>query len=48
MNEISPMKPSEFKVSISSKSYDEKTAANCRNFYDAKKRIIFKKSKISM
>ena len=41
------MKPSEFKISISVESYDEKTAENCRNYYVAEKRIVFKPSKIS-
>ena len=35
------MEPSDLKISISVESYDEKTAENYRNFYDAKKRIIF-------
>ena len=33
------MKPSEFKISISVKSYDEKPAENYRNCYVAEKRI---------
>ena len=37
------MKPSsEFKISISVESYDEKTAENYRNCYVAEKRIVFK------
>ena len=36
------MKPSELKISISVKSYDEKTAERYRNFYVAEKRIVFK------
>ena len=40
LNEISLMEPV--------KSYDIRTADNCRNIYDAEKRIIFKLSKISI
>ena len=40
------MKPSELKISISVKSYDEKTAERYRNFYVAEKRIVFKLSMI--
>ena len=42
------MEPSEFKISISVESYDEKTAENDRNCYVAEKRIISKVSKISI
>ena len=34
------MKPSEFKISISVESYDEKTAENYRNSYVAEKPIV--------
>ena len=34
------MERSEFNISISVESYDEKTAKNYRNFYDAKNRIV--------
>ena len=40
------MKPTEFKSSLSVESYNEKTAENYRNCYDAEKRIVFKLSKI--
>ena len=43
-----PMKPPEFKISISVESYDEKTAENYRNCYAAEKLIVFKLSKISI
>ena len=46
--EIFPIKPSEFKSSISVKSYDEKTAEIYRNCYVVKKRIVSKLSKISI
>ena len=39
------MQQSEFNISISVESYDEKTAENDRNCYVAKKRIV---SKLSM
>ena len=42
------MKPSEFKISISVESYDEKTAENYRNCYVAEKHIAYKLSKISI
>ena len=42
------MTPSEFKISISVESYDEKTAENYRNCYGAEKRIISKLSEISV
>ena len=42
------MKPSEFKISISVKSYDEKTAEDYRNCYGAGKPIVSKLSKISI
>ena len=42
------MKPSEFKISISIESYDEKTAGNYRNSYVAEKRIVSKLSEISI
>ena len=35
------MKPSEFKISISVQSYDEKTAENYRNYYVAQKVYSF-------
>ena len=41
------MKPSEFKISISVESYDEKTAENYQNSY-AEKQIVSKLSKISI
>ena len=34
------MKPSEFKISISVETYDEKTTENDRNCYVAEKRTI--------
>ena len=40
------MESSEFKISISVESYDEKTTENYRNCYVAEERIIFKLSKI--
>ena len=40
------MEPSEFKISISVESYDEKAAENYRNYYVAAKRILSKLSKI--
>ena len=36
------METSEFKISISVKSYDEKNSENDRNIYDAEKRLISK------
>ena len=41
------MKPSELKISISVKSYDEKSAENYRNCYVVEKSIISKLSKVS-
>ena len=48
MDQIFPMKLSEFEISISVESYDEKTAENNRNCYVAEKRIVSKLSKISI
>ena len=45
---IFPVQQSEFKISISVGSYDEKTAENYRNCYVAEKPIVFKLSKISI
>ena len=42
------MKPSEFKISISVESYDEKTAENYRNCYVTEKPIVCKLSKMSI
>ena len=42
------MKPSEFKISISVESYDEKTAENYRNCFVAEKHIVSKLLKISI
>ena len=42
------MKPSEFKISISVESYDEKNAENYRNYYVAEKHIVSKLSEISI
>ena len=42
------MELSDFKMSISVESYDEKTDENYRNCYGAEKRIISKLSKISI
>ena len=42
------MKPSEFKISISIESYDEKTAESDRNCYVAENGIFSKLSKISI
>ena len=42
------MKPSEFKISISVESYDEKPAENYRNDYVAEKRIVSKLLKIKL
>ena len=42
------MEPSDFKIFVSVKSYDEKTDENYRNCYVAEMRIISKLSKISM
>ena len=47
LNYMFPMKPSEFRISISIESYDEKTAENCRNCYVFEKRIVCKLPKIS-
>ena len=41
LNEIFPIKASEFKTFISVESYDEKTAGNYRNSYVAEKPINF-------
>ena len=41
------MKPSEFEISLSVESYDEKTAENNRIYHDAEKRIIYKFVKFS-
>ena len=41
------MKPSELKISISVKSFDEKAAENYRNCYVADKPIVSKLSKLS-
>ena len=40
------MKPSEFKISLSVKTYDEKTVENYRNYYVVEKRMGSKLSKI--
>ena len=40
------MKPSEFKISLPVKIYDEKTADNYRNCYVAEKQIVFELSNI--
>ena len=40
------MKPSEFKISISVDSYNEKSDENYQNFYVDEKRIVSKLSKI--
>ena len=45
LNEMFPMKPSEFKISCSVESYDEKTAGNDRNYYVVEKCIVSKQSK---
>ena len=42
------MKPSEFEISFSVKSYNEKTAENCQIFSDAEKLMVTKLSKISI
>ena len=39
------MEPSEFKISISVKCYNEKTTENYRNSYIAEKPIVFQLSK---
>ena len=44
MNEIFQMKPSEFEISHSVKSYDEKTAENGRHFNETE--TIKKQSKL--
>ena len=36
------MEKSDFKISLSVESYDEKTAENYRNCYDAEKHLISK------
>ena len=46
--EVFPMKPSEFKISLSVETYDKKTTGSCLNFYDVEKRIISELSKISI
>ena len=43
-----PIKPSEFKTSISVESYNEKTTENYRNGYVVEKRIVSKLSEISI
>ena len=43
-----PIKPTQFKISISVKSYDEKIAENYGNCYVAEKRIVSELSKISI
>ena len=48
LNKILLLKPSEFKISISVESYDEKTTENDRYCYVAKKRIVFKLAKTSI
>ena len=48
LNHIFPMKPSEFKISISDETYDEKTAENDHNGYVVEKRIVSKLSSISI
>ena len=45
---IFPMQKSEFKISISVGSYDEKTALSNRNCWLMEKPIVFKLSKISI
>ena len=47
LNKIFTMRPSEFKISVSVESIDEKTAENYLN-YVAEKRIVSKLSKISI
>ena len=42
------MKPSEFNISLSVKSYDKKPAENYQKFYDAKMQIVLKLFKISI
>ena len=42
LSKIFTMKPSEFEISDSVKSYDKKTAENWQNFNDAVKRIVCK------
>ena len=42
------MKPSEFKISISVESYDEKTTENYRSHDVAEKHIVLKLSEISI
>ena len=42
------MKPSEFNISISVKSYDEKTIENYRNYYVDEKRMVLILSKTSI
>ena len=52
LDQIFPMNPSVFKISISVESYveryDEKTAENNRNCYVAEKRIVCKLLRISI
>ena len=40
LHNIFPMKPFEFKISLSVKIYYEKTAKNYRNYYVAEKRTV--------
>ena len=42
------IKPSEFKISKSVESYDEKNAKNYQNYYVADKRSVLKLSKITI
>ena len=46
LNQIFPIKPSQFKISLSVESYDKKTFENCQNYHVAEKRIVFKLWKI--
>ena len=48
LKQIFPLKLSELKISISVKSYDEKTDDNYRNCYVTEMRIVLKLSKISI
>ena len=48
LNQIFPMKPSEFKISISVDSYHEQISENFWNSYVAEKRIVSKLPHISI
>ena len=48
LNQIFLIKPSEYEISLSVKSYDEKNVENYQNYYIIEKSIVSKLSKISI